>query len=247
MEIRPRTFLTIFSAAALFFSGYLLGQEQIQPDGVRPGEPSALIDFSDLADVSGFLKKRRAYIKKEVAEIHRNFLSHKVLPAGIETEGEQSFVLISGRDRPDLFDHGTVLGILFRHLNSSLREKRVAGLMARGLRPDDIRLLLTFIDSPDYPNTAQKLAIDKMNDSLPRPAKTAPDEAIRSYLEDSHQMVLEGVDVWAAQILNELPLRVKRIIFSYAYEVVVPNSHMTQATAFTHRDIEYFRSETGEH
>jgi len=239
MDIRRTTAFAVFFTCG--FWCWLVGQERIE--GAQAG---AGVDLAALEDVPAFLQARRDAIRQKIALIQHDFERHNQLPAGVATEIGQSFALIDGRVRPDLFDHGTVLGILFRQLNSSLRDKRVGGLMARGLRPDEVKALLSFIEGDDYPNAAQKRTIDHLNKAMAQPAKSASDEMIRGYLEASHEIIFKSVDAWATEVLKALPVRARRIIFAYAYEVVVPNSHMTQVTAFTRRDIEFYRQNASE-
>jgi len=117
-------------------------------------------------------------------------------------------------------------------------------LTARGLRPDEVKALLSFIEGDDYPNAVQTRTIDDMNKAIRRPAKTTSDVTILAYLEASHEIILKSVDAWATEVLNLLAARARRIIFAYAYEVFVPNCHMTQVIAYTRRDIHFYREET---
>ena len=233
-------FLVIVCATCCLF-----GQNQLpNRDGIHPGEGGD--PFAGLDDVAGFIAAKRKAINAKVAKIHGEFTQNKSVPEGISAEEGRSGILITGRVHPELFDHTAVLVLFVDRYNSSLKDICVGGLIARGFRPKDLAILADTIGQPDYPHGVFQRYAKTIDSELPRPnQKRASDEEIRQYLEDWRHMMSGSLDTWATEVLQKLPLRARRILLAYAYEAIVPQSHVTQWFPIGGPDIQNFRNPEG--
>jgi len=211
-------------------------------------EGSAAADnpFAGLEDPAAFIAARRAAIAAKVDLIYEELKRNKRLPEGVSPQQGISALLMSGRERPDLIDHGTALMVFIREFNSSFQDVCIGGLIARGFRPDDLDILRALVDNPDYPNDVLRKNIETGLLDLPQPEREkAGDEAIKQYLDGWRRIAGQTLDDWAVAVLNKFPLRARRILMTYIYERMVPNCKTTQWLPLNERDIRDFRYPEG--
>jgi len=207
-------------------------------------EGSAAADnpFAGLEDPAAFIAARRAAIAAKVYLISEDFERTKRLPEGVVDQG-RPMLLVDGRKRPDLIDPATALTLLISQCNSSFRDIRFGGLIARGFRADDIYTLTKLIDSPEYPDNVIRQNLLKQNRDLSIPDRQkADDTAVRTYLERSRLITVQAFDIWAVEFLTSFSVRARRILLAYAYEAVVPKCHKTLELPLEDHDIVAFRS-----
>jgi len=175
----------------------------------------AKLDFTHIGDVPRFIAEHRARVDAEIARL---VAGEKLVD--VPYEGRK--ITIEGRLRPDLVRMERALGIIIYGDFTATSHQE---LIARGLSRDDL-LALEKVTTRENKETAfvnRILFNDVVLSSTPGKAKYSDEEVI-AYIQRHEEVIREAKITWATGVLESLSLRGRRILVSYAYEVIVPHA-----------------------